>query len=90
MNSYAEIAQPITQIPSNESSNMSCGGSCSDKETDNHNNSKNVNASGTVADKKLGRKRRRLDMHKGGGNGDTPRPDKPERKITDFIKVCYF
>lgn len=68
---------------------MSCGGSCSDKEIDIQNVSKNFNVLNCAADKKFGRKRRRLDLIKGGGNGDTPRPDKPERKITDFIKVYF-
>lgn len=89
-NSSPEAAQ-VLNAPSNESSNISCGGSCSDKEMDNMHNSGKVSfvPSTSTTEKKPGRKRKRFDL-KGGGNGDTPRPEKlPERKITEYIKVRH-
>lgn len=82
------------QIPSNESSNLSYGGSCSDKEMDQaaliaqQHISKIALVPGSA--EKKGRKRKRIEAKNVNNLIDSPKIEKVERKITDFIKVSLF
>lgn len=87
-------ANPIQQqVPSNESSNLSYGGSSSEKELDQAalvaQKSSNKTALVPNSAEKKGRKRKRIETKNMNNLIETPKMEKSERKITDYIKVRY-
>lgn len=87
----ANTNQIPQQILSNESSNLSYGGSSSEKEIDQamlvgqKNNSKIAMVLNSA--EKKGRKRRRIEPKNTNILLETSKMEKSERKITEFIKV---
>ena len=70
---------------SNDSSNMSCGGSCSDKEEAMQQNIRvpAIVPPASTERKQTGRKRKRPGLVE--PKLETPKSEKPERKITEYI-----
>jgi hypothetical protein len=78
-------SNPMPSNASNESSNLSCGGSCSDKEMDAIQSNAKIISTPILVEKKQPTRKRKLKVTT---HQDTPRPEKAVRKITEMFKVC--